>query len=40
MPGLIFSASGKYCNCIRFKCAQPRNDTFDKTVITVDAWLR
>ncbi len=34
-PGPIFSASGKYRNCIRLNCAQPWNDTLDRAVMTV-----
>ena len=34
-PGPIFSASGKYRNCIRLNCAQPWNDALDKAVMTV-----
>ncbi|HHJ13686.1 MAG TPA: PLP-dependent aminotransferase family protein [Gammaproteobacteria bacterium] len=34
-PGPVFSASGKYRNCIRLNCAQPWNDALDKAVMTV-----
>ncbi len=34
-PGPVFSASGKYRNCIRLNCAQPWNDTLDQAVMTL-----
>lgn len=34
-PGPIFSASGKYRNCIRLNCAQPWNDMLDSAVMTL-----
>lgn len=34
-PGQIFSASGKYRNCIRLNCAQPWNDALDRALMTV-----
>ncbi|HEC05514.1 MAG TPA: PLP-dependent aminotransferase family protein [Thiolapillus brandeum] len=34
-PGTIFSASGKYRNCIRLNCAQPWNDVLDRALMTV-----
>ena len=34
-PGTIFSASGKYCYCIRLNCAQLWNDALDKALMTV-----
>ena len=34
-PGSIFSASGKYHNCIRLNCAQPWNDALEKALMTV-----
>ncbi len=34
-PGPVFSAAGKYRNCIRLNCAQPWNDVLEKAVITV-----
>ncbi len=34
-PGTIFSASGKYRNCIRLNCAQPWNDMLDRAVMTL-----
>ena len=34
-PGPVFSASGKYRNCIRLNCAQPWSDALDQAVMTV-----
>ena len=34
-PGPVFSASGKYRNCIRLNCAQPWSDALDRAVMTV-----
>lgn len=34
-PGSVFSAAGKYRNCLRLNCAQPWNDTLEKALITV-----
>ncbi|HEC18329.1 MAG TPA: PLP-dependent aminotransferase family protein [Gammaproteobacteria bacterium] len=34
-PGPIFSASGKYHNCIRLNCAQPWSEALDKALLTV-----
>ncbi len=32
-PGPVFSASGKYRNCIRLNCAQPWNDALDHAMM-------
>ncbi|HFD81203.1 MAG TPA: PLP-dependent aminotransferase family protein [Gammaproteobacteria bacterium] len=34
-PGPVFSASGKYRNCIRLNCAQPWNDVLDRALMTL-----
>ncbi len=34
-PGPVFSASGKYRNCLRLNCAWPWNDVLDRAVMTL-----
>jgi len=34
-PGPIFSASGKYHNCLRLNCAQPWSDAIDRAIMTL-----
>ena len=34
-PGTVFSASGKYRNCIRLNCAQPWSDTLEQALLSL-----